>query len=201
MNTSVSGYTSLHRASMGGCIDAVKLLLQVSADPNIQTHSVNISNSYPLYLPSNIILQPHVKPFLLISDFQIISGFTALMCASFYGHSEIVQLLLNAKAKPDLQTENGETALHLAALRGYPDVVQLLLEYGADPNISNRQGETAIYAAASGLYIVTAIARGDITSMEVVNTLTTVMSGKYEHYMKTMKLLIAQPNIKINETN
>ena len=201
VNTSVSGCTSLHKASMGGCIDTVKLLLQVSADPNIQTHSVNISNTNLSYLPSNIILQPHIKPFLLINDFQTPSGGTALMFASENGHSEIVQLLLNAKAKPDLQTDNGETALHVAAVKGYPDIVQLLLEYGADPNISNRDGETAIHAAASGLCIVTAIGRGEITSMEVVNTLTTLFPGNYEHYLKTMKLLIAQPNIKINETN
>ena len=201
VNTSVSGCTSLHRASMGGCIDAVKLLLQVSADPNIQTHSVNISNTNLSYLPSNILLQPHIKPFLLINDFQTMSGFTALMFASLYGHSEIVRLLLNTKAKPDLQTENGETALYLAAGRGYPDIVQLLLEYGADPNISNRHGFTVIYAAVTGIYTVTAIARGDITSMEVVNALTTLFPGKYEHYLKAMKLLIAQPNIKINETN
>ena len=201
VNTSVSGYTSLHRASRYGCIDAVKLLLQVSADPNIQTHSVNISNTNLSCLPSNILLQPHIKSFLLISDFQIISGMTPLMFASDNGHTEIVQLLLNAKAKPDLKTGNGDTALHLAIMRGYSDIVQLLLEYGADPNISNRHGETAIHAASSALCTVTAIARGDITSIEGVNTFRTLISGKYEHYLKIMKLLIAQPNIKINETN
>ena len=201
VNTSVSGYTCLHTASEHGCIDAVKLLLQVGADPNIQTHSVNISNTNLSLLPSNIILQPHIKPFLLLNDFQTMSGWTALMFASDNGHSEIVQLLLNAKAKPDLQSDYGKTALHLAALKGYPDIVQLLLEYGADPNISNRYGFTAIHAAGSGLYIVTSIPRGAITSMEAVITCRTLISGNYEHYLKTMKLLIAQPNIKINETN
>ena len=198
VNTSVSGYTSLHIASMYGCTDAVKLLLQVSADPNIQTHSVNSNLSY---LPSNILLHPHNKLFILINDFQTMSGGTALMFASFCGYSEIVQLLLNANSKPDLQNENGETALHLAIVRGYPDIVQLLLEYGADANINNRHGFTAIHAAVSGLCTITAIARGYITSMEVVKTVTPFISGKYEHYMKIMKLLIAQPNIKINETN
>ena len=198
VNTRVDGYTCLHIASKHGCIDAVKLLLQVSADPNIQTHSVNISNSNLSYLPSNIILQPHIKP---INDFQTMSGFTALMLASFHGHTEIVQLLLNAKAKPDIQIENGETALYAAAARGYPDIVQLLLEYGADPNISNRDGVTATYVAASGLSIVTAKARGDNTIMEAVNTFTTLISGKYEHYLKTMKLLIGHSSIDIDAVN
>ena len=201
VNTSVTGYTSLHIASMHGCTDAVKLLLQVSADPNIQTHSVNISNTYLSHLPSNILLQPQLKTLFLINDFQTMSGGTALMIASFYGYSEIVKLLLNANSKPDLQNENGETALYVAIIRGYPDIVQLLLEYGADANINNRHGFTAIHVAVSGLCTITAIARGYITSMEVVKTVTTFISGKYEHYMKIMKLLIAQPNIKINETN
>ena len=196
-----SRYTSLQIASMCGCTDAVKLLLQVSADPNIQTHSVDTSNNLS-HLPSNMLLQPQIKTILLLIDFQIMSGLTALMFASVNGHSEIVQLLLNAKAKPDLQIENGETALYLAVGRGYPDIVQLLLDYRADPNISNRHGYSPIHLAAYCLNITTATARGDITSIEVVNTLTALnMVGKYEHHIKTMKLLIAQPNIKLNETN
>ena len=130
VNANLSGYTSLHIASMCGCTDAVELLLRVSADPNIQSHKVETSNNLSI-LPSNILLQPQLKTFFLLSDFQTISGFTALMFASGNGHLEIVQLLLKAKAKPDLQTENGETALYLAVMKGHPDIVQLLLEYGA----------------------------------------------------------------------
>ena len=196
VNTSVSGYTCLQIASKYGCTDAVKLLLQVSADPNIQTHRVETSNNLS-YLPSNILLQPQLKPFLLLSDFQTMSGCTALMFASTNGHSEIVRLLLNAKAIPDLQTENGVTALYLAIARGYPDIVQILLEYGADPNISNRHGETAIDAALSGL--ATAMAREKITSMNVVNTLTTITSGTHKHYLEIIKLLIDHRNVKIND--
>ena len=195
VNTSFSGYTSLQIASMHGCIDAVKLLLQVSADPNIQTHRVETSNNLS-YLPTNILLQPQLKPFLLQSNFQTDSGWTALMFASENGHSEIVQLLLNAKAKPDLQTDSGETALYLAVMKGYPDIVQLLLEYGADPNTSTRHGVTAIHAAAAHA----SISLEDITATEVGNTLAILTSGTYEHHFKIMKLLVAQPNIKINET-
>ena len=154
VNASFCGYTSLQIASRYGCTDAVELLLQVSADPNIQTHRIELASKLSR-LPSNIILNPQLKPFLLLRHFQTVSGRTALMFASVSGHSEIIQLLLNAKAKSDLQIENGETALYLAALKGYPDIVQLLLEYGADPNISNRQGQTAIHAALSAITMTT----------------------------------------------
>ena len=195
VNTTVSGCTCLHIASMGGCTDTVELLLQVGADPNIQTHDDKTANDLS-YLPSNILLQPQLKSSLLLGDFQTDSGYTALMFASFNGHTEIVQLLLNANAIPDLQTENGVTALHLAAGKGYPDIVQLLLEYGADPNISNRR-HTAIHAALSGL--ATAMAREKITSMNLVNMLTTITSSTHKHYLKIIKLLIDHRNIKIND--
>ena len=193
VNTSCRGYISLHIASICGCIDAVELLLKVSVDLNTQTRKFETQNNLS-YFPSNILLQPEFKTFLLLSDFQATSGFTALMFASANGHSEIVQLLLNAKANCDLQNENGETALHLAAARGYPDIVQLLLEYGAVPNISNRQGVTAIDAALS----VITMTKEKITSMKAVSTLIT-MPGTYKHHLESMKLLIAQPNININE--
>ena len=200
VNESVGGYTSLHLASIYGCTDAVELLLQVGADPNVQTHRVETgNNNYLSLLPSNMLLQPQLKAFLLLNDFQTIIGLTALMYASENGHSEIVQLLLNAKAKPDLQTENGETALYVAAVKGYPDIVQLLLEYGADPNISNRRGVTAIQATGYIASIAFGIAKGDIAAMKEGNPLG-ITSDTYEHHLKIMKLLIAQPNIKINET-
>ena len=200
VNESVGGYTSLHLASIYGCTDAVELLLQVGADPNVQTHRVETgNNNYLSLLPSNMLLQPQLKAFLLLNDFQTIIGLTALMYASENGHSEIVQLLLNAKAKPDLQTDSGETALYLAAKKGYPDIVQLLLEYGADPNISNRYGFTAIQATGYIASIAFGIAKGDIAAMKEGNPLG-ITSDTYEHHLKIMKLLIAQPNIKINET-
>ena len=66
-----------------------------------------------------------------------------------------------------------------------------------DPNICNIHGRTAIHAATycAGLAITTA--RGGIAYGSI---LTTITSGTYEHHLKTMKLLIARPNIKINET-
>ena len=157
--------TSLMCASLCGCTE---VLLEAGANPNIQIKtSITMKNT--------------------------MSGLTALMYASCNGHSEVVQLLLNAEAKSDLQTDSGETALYLAVIQVYPDIVQLLLEYGADPNISNRHGATAIHAAVASISLATG---GDI----VGNALTILSCGTCEHRFKIMKLLIGQPNVKINET-
>ena len=39
---------------------------------------------------------------------------------------------------------------------------------------------------------------GEIKSMKAANT---TVSGTYEHHLKSIKLLIDQPNIDINETD
>ena len=102
-------------------------------------------------LPGDILLQPQRKSRLLLnvslSKEMSINGTTALMFAIMEGHLDIVQILLQATAIPDLQNETGATALLLAAGKGYSDIVQHLLECGANPNISSRDGCTPLYTA------------------------------------------------------
>ncbi|MEM8830306.1 MAG: ankyrin repeat domain-containing protein [Cyanobacteria bacterium P01_G01_bin.19] len=50
---------------------------------------------------------------------------------------EILEILLEAGADPNIQNVYGSTALHTASLRGLTDFVELLLQYGADPCIRN----------------------------------------------------------------
>ena len=51
---------------------------------------------------------------------------------------EILEILLEAGANPNIQSVDGTTALHTASLRGLTDFVKLLLKYGADPCIYHR---------------------------------------------------------------
>jgi len=60
---------------------------------------------------------------------------TALGIASSEGHIEVVQLLLNERADPDLPIDDREgTPLHLASERGHQHIVKLLLLHGAGRN-------------------------------------------------------------------
>jgi cytohesin len=59
---------------------------------------------------------------------------TALLFASWAGHTEIVKTLLEAGAEPDRGALNGKTPLAAAAGYGHPGIVEVLLEAGADPN-------------------------------------------------------------------
>eukprot|EP01091_Cochliopodium_minus_P004368 TRINITY_DN14252_c0_g1_i1.p1 TRINITY_DN14252_c0_g1~~TRINITY_DN14252_c0_g1_i1.p1 ORF type:complete len:154 (+),score=45.32 TRINITY_DN14252_c0_g1_i1:47-508(+) len=56
---------------------------------------------------------------------------TPLHYASWYGHLNIVELLINKKAKLDETNDKKSTALHYAAGNGRLEVVKLLVKSGA----------------------------------------------------------------------
>jgi len=61
-----------------------------------------------------------------------------------------VELLLEAKADPELKAQDGTTALMIASSKGHSSVVRKLLQAGATVNITNQGGWTALYLAAWG---------------------------------------------------
>ena len=70
-------------------------------------------------------------------------GFTPLMRAAYVGNLDLVNLLLEFDAKPNLKNVHGETALMLAAINNSIDAVKLLLEHGANPNLHGPNEYTA----------------------------------------------------------
>jgi ankyrin repeat protein len=56
---------------------------------------------------------------------------------------EIVRLLLENGAPPNVPQEGGWTPLHQAAQIGDQDMVKILLEHGADPTLRNNDGKSA----------------------------------------------------------
>jgi len=67
---------------------------------------------------------------LLLCGYQ--SGLTPLHVASFMGHLDIVNFLLQHGCDPNATTVRGETSLHLAARGNQTEVIKLLLHNGAD---------------------------------------------------------------------
>ena len=60
---------------------------------------------------------------------------TPLYQAAFNGHNELVELLLEKGADPNIKTKAGTTALMGAAYGGHKRIAELLIAHGADVNV------------------------------------------------------------------
>ncbi|KXN67202.1 ankyrin repeat protein, partial [Conidiobolus coronatus NRRL 28638] len=80
-------------------------------------------------------------------DFKDHTGKTALLLASFQGHSETVKLLLDFRASINLTDIHGWTSLMMASFSGHAEVVDLLLQARADPSATAKRGQTALSLA------------------------------------------------------
>lgn len=80
-------------------------------------------------------------------------GVNLLFSACQMGHLEGVKLLLDAKAKVDLETFAGCIPLQVASDKGYIEIVKLLLAAGANVHWKNCRGETSLRLAQKGGHI------------------------------------------------
>ena len=76
-------------------------------------------------------------------DHQDKDGDTAVHGAALYGNAKIMELLLDARANPNLKNRVGGTPLMWAAAYGHGEVVGILLNRGADPKLKDVDGITA----------------------------------------------------------
>eukprot|EP01035_Chromulina_nebulosa_P021116 gene21116-27362_t len=138
------GKNSLMWASSQGRFDIVSVLLEAGADINaIDADGVSAlmwasgseasgADGYKKGLmekpnKGNIdvvkkLLQYGGKPDLVDKD-----GITAIMYASFHGHSGAVEVLLNHGADASVKNKAGKTALQLAINTGFTDTAQIII--------------------------------------------------------------------------
>ena len=86
-------------------------------------------------------------------------GATPLIVASHGTHPrtfDIVRLLLENGANPNVRSKGGHIPLHAASRWGSPDVARLLLEYGANVDAEDGESQTAFqYALTEGRHELT----------------------------------------------
>lgn len=83
-------------------------------------------------------------------------GSLALHLAAFYGHHEVVQLLLEKKAQVDALDGAGRQAIHWAAKGGHTLVLNVLLNKNVSINAKDTYGRTPLhYATYNGLKVMT----------------------------------------------
>lgn len=90
-----------------------------------------------------------------------VDGFFPLGLAAFFGHPDVVELLLTAGADPNQVTPNDKKLrpLHAAAASGNIRTVSMLLARGADPNLAQEKGFLPLHEASL---------RGDVPMVELL---------------------------------
>lgn len=79
-----------------------------------------------------------------------INGDTALMCAAYFGHVDVVEVLLQHGASTACSSQDGATALMYAVESGNFQTVKMLVEMGnANLYASDMDGHTVMMIAAS----------------------------------------------------
>lgn len=83
-------------------------------------------------------------------DAANVDGFTPLGLAAYFGHADVVDLLLGAGATVDLASRNGDmvTPLHSAAAGRHVEIARMLIERGANVNARQNGGFTPLHSAA-----------------------------------------------------
>ncbi|KAJ6139695.1 hypothetical protein N7471_006181 [Penicillium samsonianum] len=169
--------TSLHLAAKCGYRDAAKIIMKNLIMPNVNGNHVfrtleqadGWQNDFTdigddtrvlVWAALNGIKSMTIRLIRSGVDIQEYSTgclMTAIQVAASAGHTEIVELLLNNKAKVNAiaMGKNGRTALQAAASAGHINLVELLLDNKADVNAlpAGSYGRTALQAAAGAGHI------------------------------------------------
>lgn len=142
------GITALMNASQCGKIDAVRFMLEKSADVNARSATGNTALLFAASGGHKEILN------LLIAkgaDVNInrFDGFTPLMFAAQEGYANITEILLSKGAEVNaIRSLDNGSALMLAATQGRANAVACLLKSGADVNLVTNDGVSALILAS-----------------------------------------------------
>jgi ankyrin repeat protein len=138
------GNTPLAKATLGGHVEAVRLLLEAGADPDGELDA----ECTPLMVASKAAIAE-----LLIRSGadpnKLIDGCTPLNAAVHRNSLEVAVVLLAGGAKPDVLTEPHGCALSTAIAKGYLDLAQLLIDSSASVNLHSKKGWPPLMYAAS----------------------------------------------------
>ncbi len=135
--------TPLHLAILRKRPEAVAILLEAGADPDVLTPgsqtSLHLAVERGLVETAQRLLKRGVDA--SVRDSQ---GWTALHLAAAKNRKHIVIMLLNHGVDPNYLSATGGTPLHEAAVSGDADLIRMLLDAGIDPKIVSQTGKTAL---------------------------------------------------------
>ena len=141
------GATALYAASQFNHLDVVGMLIGAGADVNLPFND----DITPLCLATHqgsIKLVQHLlqAPGVQVNQTDRLNA-SALGHACRKGHKEVVELLLNNGADPNIGNDGGLSAIHAACYYGYAEIVELLLNNKARVNTVDKAGLAPVHLA------------------------------------------------------
>lgn len=118
-------------------------------------------------------------------------GYTALHHAAWYGHSDLLSLLLARGANVYARNAATATPLCHAAERGHADAVRLLLQAGADPNERYGNENTPIIVAVRHVPALALLVKAgaDVNAANIVNA-TALLYAAMDYYLPAINFLV-----------
>ncbi|MGH0127285.1 UNVERIFIED_CONTAM: hypothetical protein FKN15_068513 [Acipenser sinensis] len=194
------GVTLLHMACASGYRDVVSLLLENGADPQIA------DNNY--WTPLHLAAKYGQRSLTMLSDVKHLlatagsvnqrndEGVTLLHMACASGYRDVVSLLLENGADPQIADNNYWTPLHLAAKYGQTSIVNQLLKHFANPNLLNCNEEKASDIAASE-FIEDMLLKAETTWEERIRdpaTMSLTQEEPYEEIIHDVSMSVKKLN-------
>lgn len=128
------GMTVLHMAAKSGHLDVCQIILAECKVP--RTLVGKKSKSHFVFSFTKLLLSS--------TDSVDDGGWTSLIWACEFCHTEVARFLVEKKCDPLIRDAEQNIALHWSAFSGSSEITELLLNQGCDVNAVNVHGDTPL---------------------------------------------------------